>query len=211
MSIDAKDIAWIAADWGTSNLRVWAIGNDGRPVAQASNDQGMGKLKPDEFEAALLDLIAPWMNGPTTVIACGMVGARQGWQEARYQVVPCAPMSGQLTRVQTSTENLSVHVISGLKQTKPADVMRGEETQIAGFLRLNPKWDGIICLPGTHTKWAHVSAGEVVSFQTFMTGELFGFLCDKSVLSHSVQSDGWDDGAFSEALGAPIGLVNKWP
>ena len=51
--------------------------------------------------------------------------------------------------------------------------MRGEETQIAGFLALNPGWDGVICLPGTHSKWAHVSAGEVVSFQTFLTGESF--------------------------------------
>ena len=54
--------------------------------------------------------------------------------------------------------------------------MRGEETQIAGFLSEFPGFDGVVCLPGTHTKWVHLSAGEIVSFRTFMTGELFGLL-----------------------------------
>lgn len=204
MTVAPKDIAWIAADWGTSNLRVWAMGRDGRAIAQASSDQGMAKLGVGGFEEALFALIGNWIEGPTTVVACGMVGARQGWQEAPYQTVPCEPMAGQLTKAATNTSGLSVHIVSGLKQVKPADVMRGEETQIAGFLRLNPKWDGIICLPGTHTKWAHVSAGEVVSFQTFMTGELFGFLSNTSVLCHSVSDDNWNENAFLDALNDTI-------
>ncbi|MEM9551586.1 MAG: 2-dehydro-3-deoxygalactonokinase, partial [Pseudomonadota bacterium] len=90
------------------------------------------------------------------------------------------------------------------RQNAPADVMRGEETQIAGFIALNPGWDGVICLPGTHTKWAEISAGEVVSFQTFMTGEMFALLGQESVLRHSVGSDGWDAVAFVEAIADAI-------
>jgi 2-dehydro-3-deoxygalactonokinase len=86
-------------------------------------------------------------------------------------------------------------------QDSPADVMRGEETQIAGFLALNPNWDGVICLPGTHTKWAHISADEVISFQTYMTGDMFAALGDHTVLRHSVQSDDWDWDAFDTAVG----------
>ena len=78
--------------------------------------------------------------------------------------------------------------------------MRGEETQIAGYLELNPGFDGVICLPGTHTKWAHVSAGEIVSFRTFMTGELFALLSQQSVLRHGIASGGWDDAAFMTAV-----------
>jgi 2-dehydro-3-deoxygalactonokinase len=77
--------------------------------------------------------------------------------------------------------------------------MRGEETQIAGFLATRPNWDGVVCLPGTHTKWVQISAGEVVSFRTFMTGELFDLLRGQSVLKHSV-GEGWDDGAFADAV-----------
>ena len=67
-------------------------------------------------------------------------------------------------------------------QTSPPDVMRGEETQIAGYLSKNPDFDGIICLPGTHTKWVHISANEIVSFKTFMTGEIFLSLSERSIL-----------------------------
>jgi 2-dehydro-3-deoxygalactonokinase len=81
-----------------------------------------------------------------------------------------------------------------------SDVMRGEETQIAGALALAPGFDGVLCLPGTHCKWVHVSAGEVVSFQTFMTGELFALLSEQSVLRHGLTDPGWDDGAFDAAL-----------
>src|ERR1700681_4937211 len=80
-------IVWIAVDWGTSNLRAWGIGADGEVVAEASSDQGMGKLERSGFEPALLDLIGDWLpqGRQTLVIACGMVGARQGWIEVRYR------------------------------------------------------------------------------------------------------------------------------
>ena len=95
---------------------------------------------------------------------------------------------------------LAVHVLHGLSQAEPADVMRGEETQIAGLIAREPGFDGVACLPGTHAKWAHVSAGEVVSFATFMTGELFALIAQSSVLRHSVAGDGWSDADFAQAV-----------
>ncbi len=199
---------WIAVDWGTSNLRVWAMGSEGI-LAQASSDDGMGRLSRDQFEPALLSLILPWLGRDVTpVLACGMVGSRQGWFEAPYRAVPSTPVDfAGLVRVPVKDPRISVHIAPGLKQTKPADVMRGEETQIAGALALDPSFDGVMCLPGTHSKWAQVSAGEVVSFQTFMTGELFALLSEHSVLRHGMVGKGWDDAAFdgglSDALSRP--------
>ncbi|MDP5361675.1 MAG: 2-dehydro-3-deoxygalactonokinase, partial [Paracoccaceae bacterium] len=34
---------WIAVDWGTSNMRAWAMSASGDVLAEASSDQGMGK------------------------------------------------------------------------------------------------------------------------------------------------------------------------
>ena len=88
---------WIAVDWGTSALRAWAMGRDGRIHARAASGAGMGSLSRAEFEPALIALIGPWLEtaaAPVPVIACGMVGARQGWQEAPYRSVPCAPLAG---------------------------------------------------------------------------------------------------------------------
>lgn len=193
---------WIAADWGSSHLRVWGMRRDGTVLFRKSSDAGMGGLPADGFEPALLALIGDALGaGQTSVIVCGMAGARQGWAEAGYATVPCAPPTVQTaTPVRTVDPRLSVHILPGVSQTAPADVMRGEETQIAGFLALNPKFDGILCLPGTHTKWAHISAGEIVSFRTFMTGELFALLSKQSVLRHSVDSDGWDAAGFADAV-----------
>ena len=194
------DITWIAVDWGTSNLRAWAMGPAG-PVAAAISDDGMGKLTPDQFEPALLRLIAPWLTAPITpVLACGMVGARQGWREAKYRATPCTPLdAAAILPVPTTDPRITFHIAPGLSQDRPADVMRGEETQVAGVLALHPGFDGVICHPGTHSKWVHVSAGEVVSFQTYMTGELFALLSTQSVLRHGM-ADGWDDTAFDNGL-----------
>ena len=54
---------WIAVDWGTIRLRAWAMGAEGRPVAQVESAQGMGGLSPDQFEPALLALVGPRHDG----------------------------------------------------------------------------------------------------------------------------------------------------
>ncbi len=194
---------WIAVDWGTSHLRVWLLDSASNVFDRRDSADGMGRLGPDGFEPALLKLVGDRLapGTATPVIICGMAGARQGWAEAPYASVPCAPpVAAQARLVGTSDPRLRVRILPGVSQDHPADVMRGEETQIAGFLALNPGYDGIVCLPGTHSKWVHVSAGEIVSFRTFMTGELFALLSRQSVLRHSVSDSGWDDDAFAAAV-----------
>jgi 2-dehydro-3-deoxygalactonokinase len=168
--------------------------------AEASSDDGMGRLSKAQFEGALLRLIEPWLGAAKMpVIACGMVGSRQGWVEAPYGTVPCRPLPEALVAAPVTDPRIDVRVVPGLRQMEPADVMRGEETQIAGFLAQRPGFDGVVCLPGTHSKWVHISAGEVVSFRSFMTGEMFDLLSTASVLRHTV-GEGWDAEAFGQAV-----------
>lgn len=190
---------WFAVDWGTTRLRAWAM-EGAEPWAEASSDDGMGTLDRSGFEPALLRLVEPWLGeAPVSIVACGMVGARQGWIEAAYAPVPCPPLAPPFAVPPVTDPRLRVHVVPGLRQDAPADVMRGEETQIAGHLALHPGWDGIVCLPGSHTKWAEVSAGEVTGFRTFMSGELFAALRGHTVLRHTL-GEGWDDDAFAAAV-----------
>ncbi|RYH11684.1 2-dehydro-3-deoxygalactonokinase [Tropicimonas sp. IMCC6043] len=205
-----SELDWIAVDWGTSSLRAWGIDREGTVLWEERSDRGMGGLAPDEFEPAFLTLVGDHLGpGPIEAIACGMVGARQGWVEAGYRAVPCHPLDPEMTRAPTKDPRLQVRIIGGLSQASPADVMRGEETQIAGFLATSPRFDGVICLPGTHTKWVHVSAGEVVSFQTCMTGDLFAAIAGHTVLRHSVQTEDWDDAAFAEAVDDAVSRPEK--
>lgn len=198
---------WIAADWGTTNLRVWGMGQDGSVMEARQSDRGMGQLRPGEFEGALLDLAGDLL-GPKTcqVVVCGMAGARQGWKEAPYEHLPWRPEHRRTMRVPTRDPRLSVSILHGLAQSAPADVMRGEETQIAGFLAGKPGFDGVICLPGTHSKWVRCAEGMVEQFRTVLTGELFELLSERSILRHSV-GPGWDDDAF--LAGVDRGL--RWP
>lgn len=199
MSGEATYADWIAVDWGTSHLRAWAMAGD-TVRAEAASDDGMGRLSKAQFEPALLRLIEPWLGAvKMPVIACGMVGSRQGWVEAPYATVPCRPLPEALVAAPVTDPRIEVRVVPGLRQREPADVMRGEETQIAGFLAQRPDFDGVICLPGTHSKWVHISAGEVVSFRSFLTGEMFDLLSTASVLRHTV-GEGWDAEAFSDAM-----------
>jgi 2-dehydro-3-deoxygalactonokinase len=174
----------------------------------------MARLTREEFEPALLDLIGDWLPAgrKTLVVACGMVGARQGWIEVPYNEAPCPPASAQNARSpQTKDARLDVRIIAGVMQREPADVMRGEETQIAGLLQATPDFDGVICMPGTHTKWVRVKGGKIVAFKSCMTGEVFGLLAMQSVLRFSVGGDGWDDseyaGAVRAALAQPEGFA----
>lgn len=199
MSAETSYADWIAVDWGTSRLRAWAMRGD-TSVAEAESATGMARLSRDEFEPALLELIEPWLGaGRIEVVACGMVGAKQGWVEADYAAVPSPPVGGAPARPEVTDRRLDVSILPGLSQAEPADVMRGEETQIAGYLAEDPSFDGILCMPGTHTKWVQISAGEVVSFRTYMTGELFELISQGSVLRHAIDG-AWDDGAFLDAV-----------
>lgn len=190
-------------DWGTTHVRAWAIGTAGEVIASAGSAKGMARLKPDMFQAALLELIENWLcpTSVTTVMACGMVGARQGWHEANYLAVPTLPLvPDRFVQVRSEDPRLRVFIIPGLKQLSPPDVMRGEETQIAGFLVHDPDFDGVICMPGTHTKWVRVAGGRVLGFQSFMTGEIFALLERQSVLQHSLGGDNLDREAFAACL-----------
>ncbi|WP_102223469.1 2-dehydro-3-deoxygalactonokinase [Acidimangrovimonas sediminis] len=201
---------WIAVDWGTSNLRLWALDAGGAVLAERGSDRGMGRLSPGEYEAALLDLAAPYLaeGRVTEVLVCGMAGARQGWIEAPYQPVPCIPDGRGAVSAPTADPRLAVRILPGMSQSSPPDVLRGEETQIAGFLRSRPDsapdFDGVLCLPGTHGKWARVSGGAVQALRTAMTGEMHALLSTQSVLRHSMQgavdAGTFDHGAFAAAL-----------
>ena len=202
---ESNEISLIAADWGTSNLRVWGMDHQGNVINNIANGKGMSSLKPSEFETYFIGLIGNWLpkeeNVRCPIIICGMAGAKTGWKEAAYLTAPCPPINKEkIIQIETEDQRISVSIVPGIMQKSPPDVMRGEETQIAGYLSKNPDFDGIICLPGTHTKWAHISAGEIVSFKTFMTGEIFLSLSERSILKSSVQSNDFDPTSFIKAF-----------
>ena len=181
---------WIAVDWGTSTFRAYLVQNNEVSDTIETKD-GMKFVKSHLFEQTLLTLIDRWLDNDkiTEILASGMVGSKQGWEEAPYQKTPCNLKSLNYITPSLKDNRISLKIFSGVSQINQPDVMRGEETQISGFLNENPNFNGSICLPGTHSKWVEIKNNNIVKFKTFMTGELFEIISKNSVLIHSVKAE----------------------
>lgn len=188
-------VSWVAVDWGTSNLRAWGIGADGAVLFERSSPKGMGKLSREEFAPALVEVLEGAADDRTTdleVLVCGMAGAKQGWQEAPYLEAPTDLRDLLRGAVHPSVTGASVDVsiLPGVCQKAGDDnVMRGEETQLLGLASLRSGFSGLVCMPGTHSKWAQLAGTRIQHFSTAMTGEVFEVLRTHSVLRHSLGGD----------------------
>lgn len=216
----SESVAWIAVDWGTSNLRGWTLDHSGNVLASRSSPKGMGKLTREEFPAALAELLADIpLTEKTDVVVCGMAGARQGWLEAPYLEAP-TDLSGLLkgaVHPESGSDKLNVSILPGVCQKQGGDnVMRGEETQLLGLAATLPGYSGLVCMPGTHSKWALLDGTKIEHFTTAMTGEMFELLSTQSVLRHSLtgdqngpeRSDGFSAGA-RDGLDRPADLLGQ--
>ncbi len=179
-------------DWGTSNLRIWLVDSQGAVLGERQSPEGMGSLDKAAYPAVLEGHLSA-LGAPSDlpVVVAGMAGARTGWREAPYVETP-APLVGLFQHaVQPEGVSRPVYILPGVCQREGGayDVMRGEETQLAGALEQGLD-NALFCLPGTHSKWALVEDGQVRRFSTVMTGELFNLISRQSILRLSVPENG---------------------
>lgn len=211
--------ALVTVDWGTSSFRAWLMAADGAVLAESRGGEGMlhcaaAGTGGAGFAAALRDHLAR-LGAPAEapVLICGMAGAKQGWAEAPYLKTP--------TRLDALHEGAlriaapgDIRILPGIAQARAErpDVMRGEETQLLGVTE--SAFTGLVCIPGTHSKWVTIAAGAITGFSTYMTGELFAVLSQHSLLAHAVEataaassnSAAFHDG-LAVALAQPTGLT----
>ena len=209
------DAKLIGLDWGTTSCRAYLIGADGAAFARVADGPGILKVQNGAFGAALDAMAGDWPNLP--VILSGMIGSRQGWLEAPYARCPAG--ADDIVKVLAKIDHAGklIALVPGLSTENDAmpDVMRGEETQIFGALALSRREDGLFLLPGTHSKWAQVSAGRIVSFRTFMTGEVFSALKEHTILGRLMRAGEPDANAFARgvcegaALASAGALLNR--
>ena len=200
--------ALIAIDWGTTSARAYAVDAAGRVGGTRSAPLGIQQLATGDFPGALLELLGEWQALDVPRFAAGMIGSRQGWVEVPYVACPAALDALARNLVWTPARELAI--VPGLISRDGGgvpDVMRGEETQLAGALT-----DGddtlLAVLPGTHSKWAQVERGRVVAFQTHMTGELYAVLLANSILGRlAIQATAAPAPGPAFALGVARGLA----
>ena len=206
----------ISADWGTTALRLYLLAADGSILDRRTSQQGLMAVEKDQFAAVLLGHCADWLNkfGALPALLSGMVGSRQGWVEAPYVSCPAGlgELATRLTAVKVPGFG-SVHIVAGVDTIDSSgipDVMRGEECQIMGALALLGLTSGTFILPGTHSKWVTVDGGKIISFQTFMTGEIFAALKSHTILGRMMDQSAPSQGdEMSDAFARGIETAAK--
>ena len=177
----------IGIDWGTSSFR--AVRLQGQAVTDRRDlPLGILRVPPGGFADAVRGAIAPWLaDGETRVLVSGMAGSRQGWQEAPYLPCPADAAGLAAALAPVPFDGAQILLVPGLSVPgNPPEVMRGEETQLAGALAAIGQ-DGLACLPGSHSKWARIERGSIAGFATHLTGEAFAALRDHTILGRMVQ------------------------
>ena len=203
MSAGRHSKAFVVGDWGTSSLRLSLI-VDGS-VAATRAGPGIAEITTTPLQV-LIDCVTPWRqaHGALDVYLSGMVGSRNGIHEVAYVPLPADCDTWSRASWSAPFEGGELTIAGGLCSAmgdRAGDVMRGEETQIFGALRLNSRLaDGrhVLVLPGTHSKWVELEEGRITRFRTALTGETYALLRAHSTLLRAAasadQPDDWQRG-----------------
>ena len=196
---------FLSCDWGTSTFRLRLVETQGLVVlAEETTADGIAPMharwkerREDRFlfycryVKEAIHLLEKRINESLAglpLLISGMAGSTLGLFELPYKQLPFSLQGNDLAVERfaaTEDFNHAMMLISGARTED--DVMRGEETQVIGCDGVYSDQRGLFILPGTHSKHVVVEGGHVVSFKTYMTGEFFELLSQKSILSASVE------------------------
>ena len=172
---------FVAIDWGTSSFRAWLIEHD-QISDQIDTDQGVKNFTEGAHRKYLSEVLAKWSGQFNFIIAIGMVGSSIGMHETKFSAIPI-DLSGVFdSLIKVPGFKPDLYIVPGV--AKAGDVMRGEESQSLATGMVN----GLVVLPGTHSKWVKIENGEIADFRTYLTGELFELLRNHSTLSKATES-----------------------
>lgn len=199
---------FLSCDWGTSSFRLRLVdmgtqevmGEETSALGTAgayASWQRAGTERLSYYNGIINDHIQQMerdlgrsLTGVPVVIS-GMASSTIGMMEVPYKQVPFLTDGSDLEiRVMGPGEIFSrkTIIISGARTE--VDVMRGEETKLVGCHAGASQQDRLYILPGTHPKHVTVQENVVTGFSTYMTGEYFDLLSNKSILAVSVEAGG---------------------
>lgn len=203
----------IAGMWGTTHLQLMLLeaGARGLPrIVESRRGPGAAELQRSGFEGVLLDLTEDWRhaNPGVQVHLAGMVGSTIGWIDVDYDNCPAAPLRKVMSQ---QVSGVQVRIVGGMRCINclgEIDLMRGEETEAAGWLALaatDAAQQHVLVVPGTHTKWIRVARGVVEDFLTSVTGECYAGFADRGILLPQPPAAGACDGqAFRDGVRAAL-------
>ncbi|MBY6028035.1 2-dehydro-3-deoxygalactonokinase [Halomonas sp. DP8Y7-1] len=192
----------IGIDWGTSSFRASLVDRHGEALESRESPHGILAVPDRDFAGFLRHTIDDWLaaHPGMPILASGMITSRNGWIETPYQPLPLGIKELAHALVSADAPGLGqVHFVTGAVQSPEGerpDVIRGEETEIFGYLATQGVSAGTFLLPGTHNKWLTVEQGRITRFVTCMTGELYALLREHSLLGRTMRQGEFCPEAF---------------
>jgi 2-dehydro-3-deoxygalactonokinase len=203
MTYAERNLNWVALEVTDFHLKAWLMNSEGGILDQTLK----AVLHDAPLEGQIIALLENWLVHDVVidVLSCG-------WPDIhvpKLPVVPNAAMNaGRLHHVSINDHRLRLHDVLGLRQTRPNDVLRSESTSVSGYIKQYPKFDGVLCIVAKHSKWVRVSAEEVVSFESYVTGEMIDLMTGYSSFQTTL-NENWDWSAFDEAFEDAISKPEK--
>jgi 2-dehydro-3-deoxygalactonokinase len=209
----------LSCDWGTTAFRLRLINAaDGNVMAETTEGKGIAIVHHEWLQSGLSEserinfyknilqshiekLTDNLLAQDAPLIISGMASSTIGMNELPYSDIPLAITAANLNVIRIDGDENFKHdllLVSGLKTNN--DVMRGEETMLLGCDLTDE--DTLIIFPGTHSKHVNVKNKVLVDFKTYMTGEVFDLLANKSILSKSVVKNTNDQ--YSSIFGTAV-------
>ncbi|MFT4154795.1 2-dehydro-3-deoxygalactonokinase [Parafilimonas sp.] len=199
---------FLSCDWGTSSFRLRLIDAPTQSViAEMHTQQGISAIYDawktqqtisrflfySNYISAQIRELEQQANislHKVPLIIAGMASSAIGMKELPYKKIPFVVQpQNLLVDIIEATASFphKTILISGVSSS--TDVMRGEETILAGCA-INKSFNKqLFILPGTHSKHVLVENEMLADIKTYMTGELFQLLSTKSILAGSVEKN----------------------
>lgn len=204
---DVKTV--ILGDWGTTRCRLYLARIENAQWKLVDRIDGRGVKGLGNIEWYFLAMTHNWrlQHNVDYAVLAGAVGSNIGWKETSYVACPESICGINQHCVEIDCEGIPVKLVPGMAcDENPLglpDVMRGEETQLLGYLRHKPQssdTQNLFCLPGTHSKWVVTAGDKVTSIHSIPTGEMYDVLVSHSILADRRERGKWEDKSFFQGL-----------
>lgn len=196
-------VRYLTIDGGTTNTRICLVADRCvtdtlRLPVGARLAVGNGELLKNGVRDGIRSLLE--RNGLTEsdirqIIASGMITCEHGLCHLEHIPAPAGLRELHDTAAAVSLPEISPIPFTFIRGIKLAgktpectDMMRGEETELAGLCR---EGAAMYVLPGSHSKLiATDEAGRITDFKTMLTGEMLAALSSGTILKDAVSLEG---------------------
>jgi len=195
--------ATIFGDWGNSSGRLHLSEATGEIIESV---KVTGAKDTSDHETIFLEATAKWRErfDIESALICGAVGSNIGWREVGYSPLP-ATHANMLSNAESfDSGGIKVTLLGGVNIEQNTiglpDTLRGEETQSFGWMALTGLTEGLLCMPGTHTKWALIEGRKITQLNTGLSGELFEIVSKHSMLTRGAETFDTPNDAFEDGV-----------